>query len=88
MFPVGDSTRFSLPFARLTSLPRMSVPMPVPVESDDDVTSLTARYTAVTEEAIRQRARESILQSKADVEVDRFLRQMREEAFVELRLEG
>lgn len=28
---------------------------PIPVEPGDDVTSLTARYTAVTEEAIRQR---------------------------------
>ncbi len=28
---------------------------PIPVEPGDDVTSLTARYTTVTEEAIRQR---------------------------------
>jgi peptidyl-prolyl cis-trans isomerase SurA len=46
------------------------------------------REVDVTEEAIRARARDSIRQSKADVEVDRFLRQMREEAFVELRLES
>jgi len=52
------------------------------------IEKLGYREIDVTEEAIRQRARESIRQSKADVEVDRFLRQMREEAFVESRLES
>jgi len=52
------------------------------------IEKLGFREVDVSEEAIRQRARESILQSKADSEVERFLRQMREEAFVELRLEG
>ncbi len=33
----------------------LSLGSPVPVEPNDDVTSLTARYMAVTEEAIRQR---------------------------------
>lgn len=50
------------------------------------IEKLGYRETDVSNEAIRQRARESILQSKAEAEVDRFLRQMREEAFVELRL--
>lgn len=49
---------------------------------------LGQRETDVTEAAIRQRARESIRQSKSDEEVDRYLRQMREEAFVENRLES
>lgn len=49
---------------------------------------LGQRETDVTEAAIRQRARESIRQSKSDAEVDRYLRQMREEAFVENRLES
>lgn len=44
------------------------------------------RETDVSEEVRRNRARNSIRQSKADTEVDRYLRQMREEAFVELRL--
>jgi peptidyl-prolyl cis-trans isomerase SurA len=44
------------------------------------------RETDVSEEVIRNRARNSIRQSKADAEIERFLRQMREEAFVELRL--
>jgi len=52
------------------------------------IQKLGFRETDVSKEVIRQRARSSILQSKADAEVDRFLRQMREEAFVELRLES
>ncbi|NIP17467.1 MAG: peptidylprolyl isomerase [Xanthomonadales bacterium] len=44
------------------------------------------RETDVSEEAMRNRARNSIRQSKADAEIDRYLRQMREEAFVELRI--
>ncbi len=52
------------------------------------IEKLGYREVDVTEEAMRQRARESIRQSKSDVEVDRFLRQMREEAFVETRLES
>jgi peptidyl-prolyl cis-trans isomerase SurA len=47
---------------------------------------LEAREVDVTEAAIRHQARESIRQSKAEVEIEQFLRQMREEAFVELRL--
>jgi peptidyl-prolyl cis-trans isomerase SurA len=51
------------------------------------IEKLGFREVDVTEAAIRQRARESIMQSKSDEEVERFLRQMREEAFVENRLE-
>lgn len=52
------------------------------------IEKLGQREVDVTEAAIRQRARESIRQSKADAEVDRYLRQMREEAFVETRLDS
>ena len=52
------------------------------------IEKLGFRETDVSDEAVRQRARESILQSKAEAEVDHFLRQMRKEAFVELRLES
>ena len=50
------------------------------------IEKLGAREVDVTEAAIRQRARDSIRQTKAEAEVERFLRQMREEAFVESRL--
>jgi peptidyl-prolyl cis-trans isomerase SurA len=52
------------------------------------IEKLGFREVDVTEAAIRQRARESIRKNKADEEVERFLRQMREEAFVESRLEA
>ncbi len=52
------------------------------------IEKLGEREVDITEAAIRQRARDSIRQSKSDAEVDRFLRQMREEAFVESRLES
>lgn len=51
------------------------------------IENLGFREVDVTEAAIRQRARDSIRQSKSDEEVERFIRQMREEAFVESRLE-
>jgi len=41
-----------------------------------------------TEEAIREEAREKIRQQKAEAEIDRTLRQFRDEAFVEIRLPG
>jgi peptidyl-prolyl cis-trans isomerase SurA len=41
-----------------------------------------------TEEAIRNEAREKIRQRKAEQEIDRTLRQFRDEAFVEIRLPG
>jgi len=50
------------------------------------IENLGSREVDVTDAAIRRQARESIRQTKAEVEIDRFLRQMREEAFVELRL--
>ncbi|MFW6340429.1 MAG: peptidylprolyl isomerase, partial [Wenzhouxiangella sp.] len=39
-----------------------------------------------TEEALRAQAREMIFQQKAEEEVERFLRQLRSESFVEIRL--
>ena len=51
------------------------------------IEKLGDRQTDITEASMRQRARESIRQSKSDEEVDRYLRQMREEAFVESRLD-
>ncbi len=44
------------------------------------------RETDVTDEAMRNMARQTIMQRKADSEVEGFLRQLREEAFVEERL--
>lgn len=39
-----------------------------------------------TEEAMRSEAREMLFQQKAEEEVERFLRQLRSESFVEVRL--
>ena len=50
------------------------------------VQKLGYRETDVSEEVRRNRARNSIIQSKADTEVERFLRQLREEAYVDIRL--
>ncbi len=50
------------------------------------VQKLGFREIDISEEAQRARARESLRQSKADREIEQFLRQMREEAFVEIRL--
>ncbi|MEJ2535121.1 MAG: peptidylprolyl isomerase [Gammaproteobacteria bacterium] len=44
------------------------------------------RETDVTEQAMRNMARQTIMQRRADSEIEGFLRQLREEAFVELRL--
>ena len=44
------------------------------------------RETDVTDEARRNMARQTIMKRKADSEIESFLRQMREEAFVEVRL--
>jgi peptidyl-prolyl cis-trans isomerase SurA len=52
------------------------------------IQKLGFRETDVSEEMRRNRARESTMQSKADSEVEQFLRLMREEAFVELRLQS
>ena len=52
------------------------------------IEKLGYREVDVTEQALRERARDSIRRGKQDAEIDSFLRQMREEAFVELRLES
>ena len=41
-----------------------------------------------TEEAIRAEARDKILMSKAEQEIEKVLRQFRDEAYVEIRLPG
>jgi peptidyl-prolyl cis-trans isomerase SurA len=50
------------------------------------IQKLGFREKDVTDEARRIRARNSIIQSKADSEVERFLRQLREEAYVDIRV--
>jgi len=49
---------------------------------------LDTREMDRTEEAIRAEAREQIMRSKADQEIEKVLRQFRDEAFVETRLAG
>jgi len=49
---------------------------------------LGIRESDRTEEAIRAEAKEKIRQQKAEQEIDRTLRQFRDEAFVEIRLPG
>jgi peptidyl-prolyl cis-trans isomerase SurA len=49
---------------------------------------LDIRETDRTEEAIRAEAREKIVMRKAEQEIDKVLRQIRDEAFVEIRLPG
>lgn len=44
------------------------------------------RQTDVTEAAMRNMARQTIMQRKSDSEVENFIRQIREEAFVDIRL--
>lgn len=46
------------------------------------------RETDVTEEAMANMARQTIMQRRAESEVENYIRQMREEAFVEIRLPG
>lgn len=46
------------------------------------------RETDVTEESVRNMARQTIHQRKADQEIQQFLQQMRDEAYVEVRLES
>ncbi len=50
------------------------------------IQKLGFRETDVTEDARRARARNSIIQGKSDTEVERYLRQLREEAYVDIRL--
>jgi peptidyl-prolyl cis-trans isomerase SurA len=49
---------------------------------------LGTRQTDRTEEAIRQEARQKIMMQRADQEIEKVLRQFRDEAFVEIRLPG
>ncbi len=46
------------------------------------------RETDVTEEAMANMARQTIMQRRAESEVESYIRQLREEAFVEVRLPG
>jgi peptidyl-prolyl cis-trans isomerase SurA len=46
------------------------------------------RETDVTNEAMANMARQTIMQRRAESEVESYIRQMREEAFVEIRLAG
>jgi peptidyl-prolyl cis-trans isomerase SurA len=48
---------------------------------------LGLREKDVTDESMRNAARNNLQQQKMDVEVERFLQQMRDEAFVEIRLQ-
>lgn len=47
---------------------------------------LGMREKDVTEESMRNAARNNLQQQKMDIEIERFLQQMRDEAFVEIRL--
>jgi len=47
---------------------------------------LAVREKDVTDEALRNAARNNLRQQKMDIEIERFLQQMRDEAFVEIRL--
>ncbi len=49
---------------------------------------LGMREKDVTEEAMRNAARNNLQQQKMDIEIQRFLQQMRDEAFVEIRLDA
>ena len=49
---------------------------------------LGMREKDVTDEAMRNAARNNLQQQKMDIEVERFLQQMRDEAFVEIRLDS
>jgi peptidyl-prolyl cis-trans isomerase SurA len=49
---------------------------------------LGKREKDVTEESMRNAARSNLQQQKMDIEIERFLQQMRDEAFVEIRLEA
>ena len=49
---------------------------------------LAVREKDVTDEALRNAARNNLRQQKMDIEIERFLQQMRDEAFVEVRLQS
>jgi peptidyl-prolyl cis-trans isomerase SurA len=46
------------------------------------------RETDITDEAMANMARQTIMQRRAESEIENYIRQMREEAFVEIRLPG
>ena len=49
---------------------------------------IAMREKDVTVEAMRNAARTNIKQQKVDLEVEQFLQEMRDEAFVEIRLDS
>ena len=49
---------------------------------------LGVRKKDVTEDSMRNAARNNLQQQKMDIEIEQFLQEMRDEAFVEIRLEG
>jgi peptidyl-prolyl cis-trans isomerase SurA len=49
---------------------------------------LGSRETDVTEESIRNAARSNLEQQKMDIELEKFLQQLRDEAFVEIKLDA
>jgi peptidyl-prolyl cis-trans isomerase SurA len=49
---------------------------------------LGKREKDVTDEAMRNAARNNLQQQKMDIEVEQFLQQLRDEAFVEIRLDS
>jgi peptidyl-prolyl cis-trans isomerase SurA len=61
---------------------------PDPTGFSHTIELLETRESDRTEEAIRAEAREQIMRSKADQEIEKVLRQFRDEAFVETRLGG
>jgi len=62
-----------------------------PFQSDSGwhiIERLGKREIDVTEESIRNTARTNLQQQKMDIEIERFLQEMRDEAFVEIKLDS
>ena len=62
-----------------------------PFQTEDGwhiIERLGMREKDVTDEAMRNAARNNLQQQKMDIEVEQFLQQMRDEAFVEIRLDS
>ena len=71
----------------LEALPDGGVSEPFQTESGWHIIErMGVREKDVTDEALRNAARNNLQQQKMDVEIERFLQQMRDEAFVEIRL--
>ena len=49
---------------------------------------LGTREIDVTEDSMRNAARNNLQQQKMDIELERFLQQLRDEAFVEIKLDA